>query len=161
MLRSLITFVLMAVVLYFAVVFFREKMALVSLRKVLDLKALVFYAVALNLYALVNLPYLCVAGAKLRLLTGKATDEDRALMHDTMTSVLRVLPWMVLLGCGAAALANITRYHQPKTLWELLASVVSVAAYGGIFGLVFLAGAEAFRVETPAADASADQAADE
>ena len=76
MLRPLVTFVLMAVILYLAVGFFREEVTLLHPSEVLDWKAFVFYAVALNLYALVNLPYLRVAGAKLRLFTGKATDEE-------------------------------------------------------------------------------------
>ena len=128
--RGLMTLVLAVIMFFFAVALFRNEFVIL-----LSWKALVFLAVALHLYALVNMPYFRIGGAKFRWIAGRATEEDRELLRSVARQTSRVIPAVVVVGWAAVALTALTRLGDREFLGSLAKDALCLAAYGAIIAL--------------------------
>lgn len=141
--RALATLVLMLVGLYLAAGLFHPDVAFARVVSLLDWKAAVFLLAALWAYALVNLPIARIPGAKLRMLCGNASAEDRTIFREASLQILRVLPWVLVLGWSACAIGCFSGTVDVPALGVFLKHATCLGVYTGILGVVLHAAAQA------------------
>ena len=141
--RALATFAVLIIGAYLAAGFFQPDVAFAKVTRLLDWKAAVFLVAALWAYALFNLPITRIPGAKLRMFFGNATPEDRTLFREASLRILRVLPWILLLGWSACTYGCFVSVVDLSTIGVLLKHAICLGLYTGILAGVLRAAADA------------------